>query len=68
MSFEQPASGRWSARRKAELVRALGAGTVTAQQLQAEIAMSSEELDSLVRAYGRAGEDGLKLKHLQDGR
>jgi hypothetical protein len=52
-------SGRWTAARKAEVVRLLSAGTLSRHDAKTVLGFSDEELDSLVERLGRFGEAGL---------
>jgi transposase-like protein len=52
---------RWTFRRKAELVEALRAGTLTATELELRHGVSAEELLAWIRAYDANGLRGLRV-------
>ena len=52
---------RWTFRRKAQLVDALRAGTVTATELELRHGVSAEELAAWIRAYDANGPRGLRV-------
>jgi transposase-like protein len=52
---------RWTFRRKAEIVAALRAGTVTATELEVRHGITAEELAKWIRAYDTHGPDGLRM-------
>jgi transposase-like protein len=52
---------RWTAKGKAEIVAAVRAGTVTAEELQRQHGISAEELATWMRAYDAYGVNGLQL-------
>jgi transposase-like protein len=55
---------RWTFKRKAEIVAALRAGTVTAKELKLQHGISPEELATWVSAYDKHGVDGLRVTKL----
>src|SRR5271170_824242 len=52
---------RWTSKRKAEVVVAVRAGTVSAEELERQHGISAEELAEWMRAYDAHGVRGLKL-------
>jgi transposase-like protein len=52
---------RWTFRRKAEIVAAVQAGTVTATELELRHGISAEELATWIKAYDTYGPDGLRV-------
>ena len=52
---------RWTFRRKAEIVAAVQAGTVTATELELRHGISAEELATWITAYDAHGLDGLRV-------
>ena len=59
---------RWTARRKAEIVAAVNARLVAAQDACKWYGLSAEELEEWRRASERAGEAGLRVTASQDAR
>lgn len=59
---------RWTAGRKAQLVRDHLAGVISAQEVEQRHDMSQDELVALVKRYGAQGEDGLKVRRIQEAR
>lgn len=59
---------RWTPRRKAQLIRDVASGLVSPQAAQDQHAMSVEELELMVRRYGKFGEEGLKAGNEKIGR
>lgn len=52
---------RWSSKRKAGVVVAVRAGTVSAEELERQHGISAEELAAWLRAYDAYGVRGLRL-------
>jgi hypothetical protein len=52
---------RWASKQKAEIVVAVRAGTITAEQLELRYGISAEELAAWMRAYDAYGVNGLQL-------
>lgn len=59
MSTVQPAK-RWTAARKAELIRAVNERRLTKEQVCKGYGVSSEEFDAWSQAYSYRGVDGLR--------
>jgi transposase-like protein len=53
---------RWTAKRKAGIVAAVRAGTVSAQELERRYGISAEELAGWMRAYDASGMRGLQIR------
>jgi hypothetical protein len=64
----RPASGRWSFRRKAEVVQAIEAGAFTAAEALAALDLSAEELASWRRRYLRHGPHGCRETRIKEYR
>jgi transposase-like protein len=52
---------RWTAKRKAGIVAAVRAGTVSEQELERRYGISAEELAGWMRAYDASGTRGLQI-------
>jgi len=59
---------RWTAKRKAALVKSIYAGEVTAESACKIFSLTPDELQSWMRAYDRAARDGNPVAHLHQKR
>jgi transposase-like protein len=58
---------RWTAKRKAGIIAAVRAGTVSAQELKQLYGISAEELSGWMRAYDASGVRGLQIRKPASG-
>ena len=56
---------RWTAYRKAAVVRAIRDGIITLDDAMSRYSLTSEELHSWMRHFRLHGRDGLRASHLQ---
>ncbi|MBS0362731.1 MAG: DUF1153 domain-containing protein [Proteobacteria bacterium] len=63
-----PSTGRWTVRLKAEVVEAIRAGRVTAQDVMDHFGIAPEELAGWSRRYAAGGRSSLRVTRLQDVR
>lgn len=59
---------RWTARRKADVVRAVAIGQLTVDEVQHRYRLSVEEFNSWCHALDREGVAGLQVSHAQHNR
>ena len=64
-SLPPPAPGRWTVRRKAEVVSAVRGGLLTFDEACARYSLELEELIDWHRALDRSGMPGLRVTRLQ---
>lgn len=57
--------GRWTVRRKAEVVAAVHGGLLTFDEACDQYSLTIEELTSWQRAVNRSGMPGLRVTHIQ---
>ena len=62
-NLPSPGVGRWTARRKAEIVIAVRDGTLAIIDARKRYNLSFDELKEWSTAYGRHGQAGLQSKH-----
>lgn len=60
-----PSPSRWTAARKARLLRAHLTGLLTAQEVEQAHGIGADELGSLLRRYEAHGEAGLRATTIQ---
>jgi hypothetical protein len=60
-----PNCGRWTPRRKAEVVAAVYGGLLTVEEAYARYSLEIDELTSWQRAIQRSGVPGLRVTQLQ---
>ena len=65
MSIEAHPDLRWTASRKAELLRDLTRGDLTRAEAQARYGLSSDEIDEWDRRFRDHGYEGLRPRKLQ---
>lgn len=63
-----PSPSRWTAARKARLLRAHLTGLITAQEVEQAHGIGADELGSLLCRYEAHGEAGLSVTRLQEPR
>ena len=51
MAYTAPGAGRWTARRKAELLEAINTGAVSKEEVLQQYGLGADELDEWLRRY-----------------